>query len=397
MQYRPITQQEYPAFFDMQAQSFFFSRDFQDLQNYAQQEGGEKHLTARGAFSDDGKLMAGMDLIPFTQQFDGHWVGMGGIGGVCTKPEYRRHGHIRELFRLVFDEMYRRGDVFSFLYPFSIAYYRQYGYEAAGAVHQYTMPLSTLRCHKLRGSSEQFLSELYGDEAGDPAPFVEVYEAWSAAHNLAVERTGATWRKLLETDPANAKSRAYLLRDAQGKPAAYVMFRVEGDILHVTDAAWAEPRGLADIAGFLSGLAGNLRHIVWRLPAYLSPDILFPEWLTPPVERHTMGMNRVINAQKALELMKKPGIDASVTLRIQDSWIPANDALFQVSLCDDTVKKLPEAKADMELSIAALSQLITGYADMTQVVYRTDVTVNGHAGLLRLLFPLKPVMLADHF
>ncbi|MDD4797102.1 MAG: GNAT family N-acetyltransferase [Eubacteriales bacterium] len=328
MQYRPITQQEYPAFSDLQAHSFFFARDYEKLQEYARQEGGDKHVTARGAFSDDGKLMAGMDLLPYTQQFDGHWVGMGGIGGVCTKPEYRRQGHIRQLFRLVFEEMYQRGDVFSYLYPFSVAYYRQYGYETAGAVHIYSMPLATLHCHKLRGSAEQFLSEMYGDDAGDPGPIVAVYEAWSAGHNLAVERTGAAWRKLLEVDPANAKTRAYLLRNPQGQPAAYVVFRVDGDTLHVTDAAWAEPQGLTDIAGFLGGLAGNLRNLVWRLPAYLPPDILFPEWLNPLAQRNIVGMNRVINVQKALELMRKRRREATVKLRVRDSWIPANDALF---------------------------------------------------------------------
>ncbi|MDD4797101.1 MAG: hypothetical protein PHO66_04980 [Eubacteriales bacterium] len=59
-------------------------------------------------------------------------------------------------------------------------------------------------------------------------------------------------------------------------------------------------------------------------------------------------------------------------------------------VCDD-------GPADMDLSIAAFSQLITGYIDLAQAAYRADVAIHAQADALSRLFVRKTVMLADHF
>ena len=47
------------------------------------------------AFDDDDRTMlATMTVIPWMACFDGHPVGMGGIGGVASLPQYRRGGAI---------------------------------------------------------------------------------------------------------------------------------------------------------------------------------------------------------------------------------------------------------------------------------------------------------------
>ncbi|MDD3243499.1 MAG: GNAT family N-acetyltransferase [Eubacteriales bacterium] len=398
MQYRAITQSEYADYVDMQAQAFFFSVDREKLRTYAREEGGEHHLNGRAAFTPEGTMAACLTLIPFEQYFEGQLVGMGGIGGVCTRPEYRRQGHIRELFRLIFREMYDRGDVLSYLYPFSMAYYRQFGYEAAGASHHLSIPFSALAHHRLSASVQPFMPEIYADRASDPEPIVEIYEKWAAGYNLMVSRDGGRWQRLLERDPANDRWRTFLLRDSCGEPLAYVVFSVKDETLLVEDAAWAWPEGLGQICAFLAGMGGaGLKTLKWQLCSYLSPELITADWMPEQAKRETIGMNRIINARSALELLRRPGLPGAVTLRLEDPWLPENNDLFRVSLADAAVEPRSDGPADLELSIAAASALFTGYVSLDEALLRTDVHLRAQHDALTKLFPKKPVFIRDSF
>jgi len=397
MQYRAITQQEHTLHRELCAQCFNenFDREKEDAYSYG--EPGDKHLTARGAFTEDGMLVASLMLIPYTQYFDGHVVGMGGIAGVCTLPAHRRQGHIRELFKLIFREMYDKGDTFSYLYPFSHAYYRQFGYEVAGAINVFRIPFTALIKHRFTGTAEQFLPETFGDRASDPTPIVEIYEKWAPNYNLTVDRDGQIWRAWLERDPFNARWRTYLLRDEQGEPLAYVSYQIKGDTLVVEDYAWARPEGLHQIAAFICGLRGaGLSRVEWGLPCDLAPEILVPDLMEVNPERRPRGSVRIINAQQALELLRRPGLPGEVVIRIHDEWIPENNAAFRLHLNNNTVERT-DAPADLELSIAAASQLLVGYCSLAQVLLRGDATLHGNEALLAALLPQKPVLIADNF
>ena len=75
------------------------------------------------AFEDDDRTMLSSFIaIPYQVQFDGHTVGMAGIGGVTTLPEYRRRGGVRACFEKALPDMYAQGMAFSYLYPFSTAF-----------------------------------------------------------------------------------------------------------------------------------------------------------------------------------------------------------------------------------------------------------------------------------
>ena len=74
-------------------------------------------------------MMSTFTVSDFTVQFDGSPCQLGGIGGVATLPQYRRRGGIRACFREALPDMYGSGYDFSYLYPFSTAYYRKFGYE----------------------------------------------------------------------------------------------------------------------------------------------------------------------------------------------------------------------------------------------------------------------------
>ncbi len=66
---------------------------------------------------------------------------MGGVGGVSTLPPLPEKGRHPRLHAKRFSEHVSGGLCLSFLYPFSTAYYRQFGFENGAACQTWTLPI----------------------------------------------------------------------------------------------------------------------------------------------------------------------------------------------------------------------------------------------------------------
>ena len=397
MQYRAVSEQERLELMELQAQAFFFTYD---RERYADQmAGGDPRKSGRVVFDEQGKLAAGMELIPFDCWLDGNAVGMGGVAGVASWPERRNEGFVKELMRQAINEMHERGDVFSFLYSFSNRFYRKFGYEACYKALRVKAPLEPLQAWKQPGSAVRFIP---GKDGSDPGPIIEIYNDFAWRYNLALDREGWRWHGLLETDPMKTKRQAYIWHGEDGQPGAYVLFRAEPDnepeVLHVLEAGWKTLEALKGLLGFLGGFGSNLKTIDWELPPDLDPNLIWPECKAVKTELIHDGMCRVVNAAKALRLMAKPEGKGSVRVSLSDDGLPANTGVYKIDWenGEGHVRRAKGA-ADLECSVQALSQLVTGYLPLEQLRFRDDVTVNSKAEELGKLFRMKSIYLQDKF
>ena len=110
--------------------------------------GEEPGVTNWGAFEGE-TMFSTFAVTDFTQFFDGNRVKMGGIGGVATLPSHRRKGGIRSIFQAALTDMYENGYEISYLYPFSTAYYRKFGYENCVNRQNVTVDLGLLSPRKV--------------------------------------------------------------------------------------------------------------------------------------------------------------------------------------------------------------------------------------------------------
>jgi len=79
----------------------------------------------------DGQVVSCLVIIPATIYLGGTTVRMGGIGGVATLPDERRHGYAGMLMANSVHALRDLGFATSALYPFSFRYYRKFGWEFA--------------------------------------------------------------------------------------------------------------------------------------------------------------------------------------------------------------------------------------------------------------------------
>ena len=78
---------------------------------------------------DGDNLISQCVVYPMRVRIFGQIYDMGGLTGVGTYPEYANHGLMNKLLEHALHDMRQRGQYISYLYPYSIPFYRHKGWE----------------------------------------------------------------------------------------------------------------------------------------------------------------------------------------------------------------------------------------------------------------------------
>ena len=295
--------------------------------------------------------------------FVGQPVRVGGIGGVSTLPQYRRRGGIRACFEALLPELYRREYDFSYLYPFSTAFYRKFGYECCVQKQLVTVDLRLLRTSYFEDTYR--LAEPGRDLSEDVCA---VDQAWYRAYNMSVLHGRSDYRWVTGLDPAAGDKYLYVWYD-NGAPSAYVRFQPEGDTLQCDRFRFTSARGFRALLGLLQTMSTDRSHARFYLPESKALRYLLPEWSLGAVRWQLLcgGMVRVVRVREVLEKAKCIGT-GRVTLEITDHQIPENTGVYRVSFRDGRVTQAArtDAAPDAALTIPALSALISGVCSFTE-------------------------------
>jgi len=345
-----------------------------------------------GAVDENGRAVAGMEAFPYIMWFDGHKVPMYGIGGVASMPETRRQGHVRKIFEKVFDDIYEAGAVFSHLYPFSHDYYRKFGYEHCGYMKKYILPLEPARRLKNNGTIHEFVK---GDEAKDK--LIEIYESYASRHNVMLSRSEHRWNEVMNTSLFSL-DRLYYRKDADNNIKSWVKFKRNGDIVDIYDIAWLDTEsmlGILQFIGMYDGAAEKLK--IKASPEFLA-ELYWNDLYDIEIENDWIGMNRVVNAKSALELLKKPDGEGKFVIKINDKFAKWNNDTYLVEYSgNESTVKTADITADVEVTELALMQMVLGLYEMEHIANRYDVQVNGNMETLKKVFYKKPICIADYF
>jgi len=401
IEYRKLTPEE--KLHVARLQGFVFSFEPNEKEIREKIEKGEYDSShCYGAVDACGRVLAGMEAMPLTMWFDGHKAPMAGISGVASVPDSRRQGNVRKVFEKVFEDLREEGVVFSHLYPFSFDYYRKFGYEYCGTAPRYTLPVAPARKFPNCGTAHEFIG---GDAVR--SQLIEVYEAYASRHNLMVSRTEKRWDEILNITLFGA-DRLYYWKNAGGCVRAWVKFKRENDKVIIHDIAWADHESMFGILQFVGMFEGHVEKMVFRASPEVIPELY---WNNPfAVETGTdwLGMNRVVNAKRALELMKKPEGEGRFTVKVEDAFAPWNSGFYAVEYGGGAcrVETLPAesgadtvsgSAADIEVSERAMLQLVLGMFELEQIAHRSDVRIGGDREMLKKVFPKKPLLLTDFF
>lgn len=341
-----------------------------------------------GCFTDDGRLMAHVQNTHRLTMFDGHEVYTGCIGGVSTFPEFREGGAVREIFsKRLFADAYENGEVFSYLFPFNHSFYRKFGYEVCGELPLYRFPVSALKGRRFTGWVKLWLP---GDDVSDHAA---LYAAFAKKYNVAHVRSVEDMKERIHSDPFESRRYTYLLGNSE--PCAFITFTDDrsGGVstVSVQDFAWQDKEGFDAILGFLARYSADYDEISMRMPANMKLAFIIPDgYSLKKTELMNGYMARLINAKKALEMLKKPD-GAAFTIEINDVLIPENSGTWRVF--GNTAERCAD-EPDITVSATALAPMLLGYTCLETAGLRDDVKFWKNRDILEKIFTEKPGYIA---
>lgn len=353
------------------------------------------------AFEDDDKTMMSFFVAkPYPVHFDGNHCTMTGIGGVATLPQYRRRGGIRGCFELSLKDMYESGYELSYLYPFSTAYYRKFGYELCVEKMQYKLRLSFIPQYNVDGYCE--LAEPDNTHLDD---IRIIHENWQRRYNMMVENEDCDYLWLKNTNPVKEQVYTYLYKDKNGTPKGYLCFKnedsPEGRIISCSRFVYTDLEGLKGLLNLARSYSSDHMFIRFALPTDQYITSLLPEWSlgAGSCDRALGGMARVVHVEKVLNKARYIG-DGEIRIAITDPYIKENTGTFHVVFADGkatSVTKDDSNNADISLHITDFSRLIIGCLETEQISFLENVTINTDMNTISKVFYKKPVMLTEYF
>ncbi|HTV10752.1 MAG TPA: GNAT family N-acetyltransferase [Acidimicrobiales bacterium] len=311
---------------------------------------------------DGGRAVASATALPFEQWFGGCRARCAGVASVAVLPEYRGRGLAGRLVRQLLEERRRGGDAVSVLYPANAALYRQLGYEYAGLMPEFRMPVADLPA--ARGE----VSEMTDADLPD---IMACFARFAAQHNGPVQSGDhARWREhVLAHVGEGAHQRTVLVRGEGGVEgyASYFLGSWEGHgypliCKHLVALA---PACLRALLGHLRHFENSANSVSWRGAPSTAPVGIAARAsafsVVPEVRR---WMLRVLDVGAALSSRGYGQTAGEVVIEVEDNLFPGNSGpwLLQVERGEGRATVSAARPPVKPLPIGYFSALFTGFA-----------------------------------
>ena len=365
---RFLTPQDVTEHDKLSSQAFVYACDIHDPASVLP---CEKML---GAFDDDNKtLFADFELHEKKCNYDGGLLTCAAVGGVAAKPEHRGKGAVKALFRYLFSET--AYDI-SILYPFSEAYYRNFGFERAGSSVCATVPFAELS--GVRRNNDAALYEGRGTER-----LLEIYNRCARSCNLSFVRETAG---AFSAEPYASQSYTYIWNNSA--IATISVDRAKSTVF-VKELWFDSCESLCGIVGFLRNFEANQNTVCFQNLPEGSPLLRFiKDTRKCEITLHNVGAARILNVEAVLRAHRYPVRDGSFTMRV-------GSESFRAALSENGVEiaRTGVREPDVSMDIGAASRILL--CGLTDAEYMPELTVRNPDSCFFRLFPPKTSFFTD--
>lgn len=309
-----------------------------------------------GAFDEQGNLLSGLFILPFETWIQGRKFAMGGLAGVASWPETRRHGHVSRLLVHSLETMRSNGQTISMLHPFSYPFYRKYGWEMTAEQKRYTILTAQLppRTHT-PGRIERIAKP--NIELLNP-----VYSAFASRYTGTLVRDVEWWeRQILSGDGIFA-----VYFNAAEQPEGYVFYHVADRKMEIHE--FVSTSELSRLA--LWTYIGNHDSMIDQLTVTVPIDDPLPLLIPDPrikQELNPYGMSRIVDAEAFVRSYPFAGADGEeeLTLSLKDEHARWNNGIYRILFGKDgsaTLERVSASHANPGIScdIQTLTLMLAG-------------------------------------
>ncbi|MDT3424952.1 putative acetyltransferase [Paenibacillus forsythiae] len=344
-----------------------------------------------GAF-EEGRLKAQLQLLPLKLYVQGRKLDMGGIANVSTWPEDRRRGHVTHLLVRVLRHMRENGQTISCLHPFSVGFYRKYGWEIYTEYKEYTIETKHF---PPRAAAEGNVARV---KAGIPL-LQRVYEDYASRYNGTLVRDEAWWGKLLKSGTAAVYFRP------DGKPGGYILYDIEERVMTVHEMVHEDERARQALWNFIVNHDSMIDKAILTAPMDDMLPFLLPN---PRIVQEIMPyfMGRIVNVEEFVRqyAFGRTGEQTRISVKLTDSYAPWNEGVWNLIVTEDGrgmfTPSAPEenGEADLSCDIGSWTALLMGYRRPAEL-YGLGRIFGSENAVHRLdaVLPKRQTYLLDYF
>ncbi|MGM0844467.1 MAG: GNAT family N-acetyltransferase [Bacillota bacterium] len=334
---------------------------------------------------DEDQIAAKLHLLSLSVLLGEKQYKMGGIAGVATYPEYRRQGLVKELLTFTLKRMREKGQTLSMLHPFSIAFYRKYGWELFAEYKKVRIPKAELIMIKqVPGTVKRFNKDCY------PLQIEQTYRQYARQFSGMLVREKDWWK-----DRTINTLHAAVYYDREGVEKGYILYEIKNQKMKVEEFIVLNGEARNGLWNFICQHDSMLTEAELILP----PGDPLPFLLHNPkiqTELHPYFMARVVDVSGFFELHFE-NFKGELSVKITDCYAPWNNGIFLIT-SEKVTAQSSSSKADLEMDVNALIPLFFGIYSPEELIEMELIKGNPQkVQLLKQNLQTKPGLFLDFF
>lgn len=305
---------------------------------------------------DGDTLVSQVAVYPMKIRIFNKTYNMGGLTGVGTYPEYSNQGLMHKLLETALKKMKENGQYISYLYPYSIPYYRRKGWEIVSnkityEISDYQLPKN----HQVPGNVKRVKY--------DSEELKETYEKFAMHTNGAVLRDDLAWNEYWLWDPDDMMAAIYYNKN--GEPDGYVIYWISEEIFHIKDMIFNNEEARTGLWNFISAHFSMIDKVEGNTYtdeklSFLLEDSSIKETISPYFMARIVDF---VGFMKEYRFKKSHNENRTWKFVLTDPMLEENQGTFCINIDKDgkaNVEKINETCND-EISIQTMTTMLMGY------------------------------------
>ncbi|GEK34972.1 GNAT family N-acetyltransferase [Kurthia sibirica] len=319
---------------------------------------------AIGWFDGD-HLISQILNLPFQVNIHGKIYDMGGITAVGTYPEYSKHGLMHKLIYNSLENMKQEGQTISYLYPYSIPYYRNKGFEIMSDIVEYQMKDTQMPYYdNIEGQVRRVLE--------DHADVISIYDQYAREKHGSMVRNAIAWNEKFQESYWEEKfegsdtqlQAAVYYEPETNEPIGYIFYRIMEENFYVDELIYLNNEARKGLWNFINAHKSMVYHVFGKTGgteavAFLMQDSEIKQNLSP------YFMARIVDMIPFVEQFPFRLDDFSLQIAVEDKIALWNNGTFEISSkagivtatkwSDELLENVPQ------LTIQTLTTMLLGY------------------------------------
>lgn len=304
---------------------------------------------------DRDKLVSQVAVYPFQVRIFNRTYDIGGLTGVGTFPEYSNLGLMHKLLYQALANMREKKQSISYLYPYSIPYYRRKGWEIISdkiifEVNDYQLP----KYKQVSGEVERV--DIESDDVKN------AYGRFASQTHGAMLRDDLAWNEYWLWDLDDLTAAVYY--NDKRQPDGYILYWIADEIFHIKDMIFVNEEARSGLWNFISAHFSMISKVMGNIYtdeplAFLLEDADIKETISP------YYMARIVDLEQFIAQypFKPDSGEREWTFTLDDPLLSWNQGAFTLHILPDGKGEVfrTTERSSARINIQTMTTMLLGY------------------------------------